>query len=153
MPDRESLAVWRRATLGALLMLLVPLVAAACSGGASPTPSGTRIDVRLSNFAIQADKYSVPAGQVVFHVTNAGPSAHGLHIDRTTFASGALPIRKDNLSVSERAKGMHAAGSIAEVELNETRDLVVRLRPGHYVLWCNREGHYLGGMRTTLTVR
>ena len=30
--------------------------------------------------------------------------------------------------------------------------LVLHLAPGHYVLYCNLEGHYLGGMYAALTV-
>jgi uncharacterized cupredoxin-like copper-binding protein len=154
MPDRESLAAHWRATLGTLL-LSAALVAGtgACRSADSTAVSGARLNVRLADFSITAGKLSVPAGRVVLHVTNAGPSAHGLQIDRTEFGSGALPLRKDNLSADERAKGMHRVGLIDEIELDHTRDLPLRLRPGHYVLWCNREGHYLGGMRTTLTVR
>lgn len=154
MPDRENFAVSWRASLGALLLAAAVVTGAgACRGAGSAAVSGARLDVRLSDFSMTAGKISVPAGRVVLHVTNAGPSAHGLLIDRTEFGSGALPLRKDNLSANERAKGMHLVGSIDAVELDQTRDLALQLRPGHYVLWCNREGHYLGGMRTTLTVR
>lgn len=154
MPGRENFAAHRRALLGALLLTAAMVMGAgACRSADSAAVSGARLDVRVSDFSMTASKISVPAGRVVLHVTNAGPSAHGLHIDRTEFGSGALPLRNDNLSADERAKGMHLVGSIDAVELDQTRDLALHLRPGHYVLWCNREGHYLGGMRTTLTVR
>ena len=34
-----------------------------------------------------------------------------------------------------------------------TRRLHVRLTPGHYELFCNMSGHYLGGMERELEVR
>jgi uncharacterized cupredoxin-like copper-binding protein len=44
-------------------------------------------------------------------------------------------------------------GSIEVLKLGESDDLTLRLPPGHYVLWCNLEGHYLGGMHASLDVR
>ena len=37
--------------------------------------------------------------------------------------------------------------------LHRTEDLTLDLKPGRYVLWCNLEGHYLGGMHETFDVR
>ena len=34
-----------------------------------------------------------------------------------------------------------------------TRLLGLGLTPGNYVLYCNLEGHYLGGMHASLAVR
>jgi uncharacterized cupredoxin-like copper-binding protein len=31
--------------------------------------------------------------------------------------------------------------------------MVLNLTPGRYVMYCNLEGHYLGGMYAALTVR
>jgi uncharacterized cupredoxin-like copper-binding protein len=38
------------------------------------------------------------------------------------------------------------------VKLDHTQDLSVDLKPGHYVLFCNLRGHFMGGMFTDLEV-
>ena len=44
-------------------------------------------------------------------------------------------------------------GENGGIDLWHTDTLVLRLPPGHYVVFCNLEGHYLGGMHTLLEVR
>jgi uncharacterized cupredoxin-like copper-binding protein len=44
-------------------------------------------------------------------------------------------------------------GSIEVVEAGDKATLKLNLPPGHYVLYCNLEGHYLGNMYATLEVR
>ena len=44
-------------------------------------------------------------------------------------------------------------GSIGPQQPGGTEDLIVALKPGHYTLFCNMEGHYMSGMHATLVVR
>jgi uncharacterized cupredoxin-like copper-binding protein len=37
-------------------------------------------------------------------------------------------------------------------EPGTTEHVLVHLKPGHYELFCNMAGHYLGGMRAELVV-
>ena len=41
------------------------------------------VDVTLHDFGIKAGRATVPAGEVVLHVHNAGPSTHEINVDRT----------------------------------------------------------------------
>jgi len=74
-------------------------------------------------------------------------------VDRTDLASGALPLKADGLTVDEESKALHRIDSIEQLNLGNTGDLSLNLKPGHYVLYCNLEGHYLGGMHVGFDVR
>jgi uncharacterized cupredoxin-like copper-binding protein len=94
----------------------------------------------------------VPAGTVTFHIENHGPSTHELNVDATSLASGHLPLGANGLQVNEDANVLHNVGSLGDIRVFTTQDLSLHLQPGHYVLFCNLEGHYLGGMHVALTV-
>ncbi len=109
------------------------------AGAQSPGHSST-VEITQRDFRFHANVTSVPAGTVTFRVHNRGPSTHEFNVDRTELPDGSLPLRADGLTVNE-------------VSYQSTDELTVHLKPGHYVLYCNLEGHYLGGMHVSLTVR
>jgi uncharacterized cupredoxin-like copper-binding protein len=127
-------------------------VLAGCSTSSSAA-TGSRINVTMKDFGIKVSRHSVPAGTVVLHVTNHGPSTHEINVDLTRYASGRMPLKADGLTAAEDAKGLHRIGSLEQVNLHSTADLSLELKRGRYVLWCNLEGHYLGGMHETFDVR
>jgi uncharacterized cupredoxin-like copper-binding protein len=143
----------RRATASSCALILLVAVFAGCSTGAASSAAGTRIDVTMKDFAIKVSRHSVPAGTVVLHVTNDGPSTHEINVDRTHYRGGKIPLQRDGLTAAEDASGLHRIDSIEQVDLHRTEDLTLHLKPGRYVLWCNLEGHYLGGMHATFDVR
>ena len=109
-------------------------------------------DVTIRDFSIKASRPNVLSGDVVLHVHNVGPSTHEFNVDRTDLAGDALPLQSDGLTVNEDAPSLHRIDSIEQLDLGSRHDLTVKLKPGHYVLWCNLEGHYLGGMHYSLDV-
>ena len=141
--------VVRRARIG-LVAALAGLLAAC--GGTAGAAKATRVDVTMSDFAIHASRTDVPAGRVVLRVTNDGPSTHEINVDRSPYAAGGIPRQRDGITANEDAHGLHRIDSIEQVDLHQTSDLTVNLRPGRYVLWCNLEGHYLGGMHRVIHV-
>ncbi len=124
-----------------------------CSGSPPSTAHATTIDVTTSDFGIRISRRTVPAGMVVLHATNHGPSTHELNVDLTRYAAAKIPLQSDGITADESAKGLHRVSSIEQLNLRDTGDLTVELRPGRYVLWCNLEGHYLGGMYRTFDVQ
>ena len=104
------------------------------------------------DFGIVASQSSVPAGTVTFHVENRGPSTHELNVDETSAAAGSLPLEKDGLQVNEDSSRLHNVGSIDDIRVYSSQDLTLHLERGRYVLFCNFEGHYLGGMHVALNV-
>ena len=141
----------RRAASLLALGLLAVLAAAGCTRG-DAAPQGQLVKVHEQDFKLTTKTVLVHTGLVTFRVHNSGPSTHEFNVDRTDIAADALPLRADGLSVNEDSKRLTRVGSMDDVRLGATRDLTLRLTPGHYVLYCNLEGHYLGGMYAILQV-
>jgi uncharacterized cupredoxin-like copper-binding protein len=134
-----------------LVAVAVAVAAAACSRS-DATPLGTLVPVRLQDFKVTTGRLVVPAGYVTFRIKNTGPSTHEFIVVRSDVAADALPLRANGITVDEDAKQLHPAGQLGEIRLNATRDLTLKLAPGHYVLFCNLEGHYRGGMYAMVEV-
>jgi uncharacterized cupredoxin-like copper-binding protein len=118
-----------------------------------PAPLGTPVNVRLEDFKVQPDAAVVPAGTVSFRILNQGPTTHEIIVVRTDRAPGKLPLQRDGLTVNEDASGIELLDEIGGLDIDDRQTMVLRLTPGHYVMYCNLEGHYLGGMYAALTVR
>jgi uncharacterized cupredoxin-like copper-binding protein len=118
-----------------------------------PAPIGTPLDVRLDDFHVRRDAAVVPAGTVSFRILNQGPTSHELIVIRTDRAPDKLPLQRDGLTVNEEAPGIDLIDEVEGLDIDERQTLVLRLAPGQYVFYCNFEGHYLGGMHASLTVR
>jgi uncharacterized cupredoxin-like copper-binding protein len=142
--------VWALALVLAALALAVPLSVARRQ---EPTPRGTSVNVRLEDFKVRHDAAVVPAGTVSFRIRNQGPTTHEVIVVGTDHAPDKLPLQRDGLTVNEEAAGMDFLDEVEGLDIDDRQTLVLRLAPGHYVLYCNLEGHYLGGMYAALTVR
>jgi uncharacterized cupredoxin-like copper-binding protein len=83
-------------------------------------------------------------------VTNAADNnmTHELVVLKTDVADGALPVRKGTVLESRFRK----MGEVEDVAPGKSKHLTLRLAPGHYVLVCNKPGHYSMGMHTSLLV-
>jgi uncharacterized cupredoxin-like copper-binding protein len=141
---------WALALVLAALALAVPLTVARRH---EPTPRGTPVNVLLEDFKVRQDAAVVPAGTVSFRIRNQGPTTHEVIVVRTDRAPDKLPLQRDGLTVNEDAPGIDLLDEVEGLDIDDRQTLVLRLAPGHYVLCCNLEGHYLGGMHATLTVR
>jgi uncharacterized cupredoxin-like copper-binding protein len=130
------------------LVVLLGLGTAVSSG--AQEPAGVHVVIR--DFKVRTQTQPVAAGTVTLEVENRGASTHEFNIDRTSLAADALPLGPDGLTVDEDSQLLHRIDAGDDIRLGETRDITVRLKPGHYILWCNLEGHYLGGMHFSLNV-
>jgi uncharacterized cupredoxin-like copper-binding protein len=122
------------------------LVMGACSRAASPD-QGTRVQVTARDFKFELARSNAPAGGVVFDIDNEGPSTHELVVVGTNLPPDGLPLRPDGLTVEEDSPLLQSIGENGDIGLGDRRTLTLQLSPGRYVLFCNLEGHYLGGMR------
>jgi uncharacterized cupredoxin-like copper-binding protein len=131
---------------------LVSLAAAALyvAGPGGAAPGGRVVGVSERDFRISAPA-RVRAGEVVLRVQNRSPDDHELIVVRST--GMRLPLRSDGLTVSEEALQHAEVGALEPGSPGAVRELRLTLTPGRYVLFCNMEGHYLGGMHTVLVVR
>ena len=135
------------------LVVAVALVVAltACAPDRAPRPVDEA--VRLQDFKIHVGTRPLHSGVVVLGLRNEGPTVHELLVARTNLPADHLPLGKDGLSVDEDAKVVNVVKELEEVQLGDVHDLAVTLPAGHYVLFCNLEGHYLGGMHADLVVQ
>ncbi len=124
---------------------------ASCHGPARP--AGREIDVSLRDFRISASAATVRAGRFTFVIHAHGPTTHEFNVVRTDLAPAGLPLRRDGITVNEDAPELHLAGSREDLDIGDVAQLTLHLAPGHYVVYCNMEGHYLAGMHVPLTVR
>jgi uncharacterized cupredoxin-like copper-binding protein len=141
---------WALALVLAALALAVPLTVARRD---EPTPSGTPVNVRLEDFKVRTDAAIVPAGTVSFRLLGQGPTTHEFIVVRTDRPPDKLPLQRDGLTVNEEAPGVELVDEANGLDIDDRQTLDLRLAPGHYVMYCNLEGHYLGGMYAALTVR
>jgi uncharacterized cupredoxin-like copper-binding protein len=141
---------WALALAVAALAVAVPLTVARRQE--SP-PRGTPVNLVLKDFEIREDAAVVPAGTVSFQILNHGPTSHEVNVVRTDRAPDKLPLQSDGLTVDDEADDMKLLDDVGGLDIDDRETLTLDLAPGHYVLYCNLEGHYLGGMHAALTVR
>jgi uncharacterized cupredoxin-like copper-binding protein len=144
---------WAWALAFALMLAAVALVVfLSAERRYEPAPLGTTVNVLLEDFKVRPDAAVVPAGTVSFRILNQGPTAHEVIVVRTDRAAGKLPLQRDGLTVNEDASGIEVLDEVEGLDIDDRQTLVLGLAPGHYVMYCNLEGHYLGGMYAALTV-
>lgn len=115
-----------------------------------PSAASETIRVSLQSNAIQLDTSSIKTGMVTFEVTNAADNhmKHEMVVLKTDLAADQLPV-KDGQVPESRFKKM---GEAEDVAPGKSSRLTLKLPPGHYVLICNKAGHYSQGMHAALTV-
>jgi uncharacterized cupredoxin-like copper-binding protein len=118
-----------------------------------PTPRGTLVNVLLEDFQVERDAVIVPAGTVSLRIRNQGPTSHELIVVRSDLAPDKLPLQSDGLTVNEDGRGVELLEEAEGLDIDDRKTMVLDLTPGTYVMYCNLEGHYLGGMYAALTVR
>jgi uncharacterized cupredoxin-like copper-binding protein len=141
---------WALALVLAVLALAVPITVVRRH---EPAPRGAPVNLELEDFKIREDTAVVPAGTVSFHILNHGPTSHEVNVIRTDRAPDKLPLQSDGLTVNEDATGIDFLDEVGGLDIDDRQTLVLDLTAGNYVLYCNLEGHYLGGMHAALTVR
>jgi len=108
-------------------------------------------DMSKAPMTIELSASTVPAGEVVFDVSNAEADMEHEMVVSPLPANGApLPFNSAKETVDQRA-----AGKVSEVEHikpGTSKQLDVRLKPGKYIVYCNLPYHFTSGMWSVLTV-
>lgn len=136
-----------------LVLCTVVVLVSAPGCDRAPAPPKADVVVDLKDFEVGLSTARTGSGRVVLDLENSGPTVHELVVARTDLGSGDLPLGADGLSVDEDTRKVRVLGEDESVQLGERHQLDMELAPGHYVLFCNLEGHYLGGMHADLEVR
>jgi uncharacterized cupredoxin-like copper-binding protein len=129
----------------AILLIIILSVAVASLMACGGKPAGpTEVHVKLTEFKVEMDKTSIPAGQVKFVIDNAGKEKHEVVLE----ISGVNDEPFEANGKTSEAEDIEAGKSTT---LEWTIDT-----PGQYQLAChineNNEDHYANGMVTTFTV-
>jgi uncharacterized cupredoxin-like copper-binding protein len=131
---------------------VILIALSACSFQAPPR-ARTTIPVMMKDYRISSSVAAIPAGIVSFDVHNRGPSTHEFVVFETDPSADQMPLGADGLTIDEDSPFLRHVGEFSQIDIGRSRTLDLRLHPGRYVLVCNLEGHYLGGMHFVLTVR
>ncbi|MGO4440351.1 plastocyanin/azurin family copper-binding protein [Rhizobium sp. RAF56] len=93
----------------------------------------------------------VKPGKVQFQVTNVSTDEdHELLLVKTDLAPADFPVDASGARVDEdKFKGLKELG---DVHPGKSRNTTVTLKSGHYVLFCNEQGHFGAGMFTAFIV-
>ncbi len=148
----------RRPLLLGVALLSAAALVAGCGGSVAsaghsttPTPAATAppagLKVTTTEFAFHPSTLTASAGKVRLTLVNPGKVVHELVVLKTAQATDALKVSGGRVSEE------HAVGEVSETPAGATKSATLTLKPGHYVYVCNIPGHYMSGMRGTLTVR
>ena len=137
----------RYKAIGAAAVAAVSLLGAGCGGSTKRALPVLRITER--DFAILAP-HVAPAGSVRLVLTNKGPVSHELLVAHAT--GDRLPLRADGFTIDEDAIEQRLVGAL-EPAGPGVRSLVLDLKPGRYLVFCNMAGHAEGGMLSSFVVR
>lgn len=139
------------ATTALFTLAIAATTGAPARAASAPAPSPAHVKVTLgapTEMSLVLDPPTVPAGPVIFDITNKGAIDHELVILRTDTFFDAIPAGDEEGKVSED-------GHIDEVDPvapGRSVSLTETLAAGNYALICDKAGHYGAGMRAAFTV-
>jgi uncharacterized cupredoxin-like copper-binding protein len=133
------------------LTALLSTLVVACSSHPTPQASGS-VTATARDFRMWLGSATTAAGPTTFVLHSRGPSSHEFAIARTDLPPAALPLGADGLTVDEGSPQLSKVRRLAGIDAGQTLTVVATLAPGNYVIFCNYEGHYLGGMHVGLRV-
>jgi uncharacterized cupredoxin-like copper-binding protein len=132
------------------VLVIVAALVCGCGQSRQAVARAVTVEVGERDFHIVVQPHLIDAGAVHFRVHNAGPDDHEFILLRGT---GALPMRRDGLTLDEEALRGRIVASLPPAGPGASRSITVQLRRGRYELVCNMAGHYMGGMHSVLSVR
>jgi len=126
-----------------------PAAAAATKKAAGPTAAAAlphKVSVKLAEFSVKPSAQTAAAGKVTFNVHNGGTITHEFVVVRTSKAAGSL-------LKGARADESGNVGETGDLRAGQSKQLALKLPPGHYALICNLPGHYAAGQHVDFTVK
>lgn len=119
-----------------------------------PTGLGMNMggDMSKATMFVKIDKSTVPAGKVTFNVVNKSKEMiHELIVGYLADPTKQMPYIAGDAKVDE--EGSDHLGEVSELDPGKSGALILTLKPGTYVLYCNVANHFMAGMWTLLTVK
>ena len=119
----------------------------------TPTPPSTgAIDGVQKEWAVEISSDLHTAGDVTFNLKNEGAIPHEFIVARSDKNAEELLALVDPATHRIDEAILDAVGEQPEYAPGESKTLTLNLTPGHYVVFCNIEGHYESGMRADLEI-
>lgn len=139
----------------AVMVLALPGLSPAADANA---PAVVHVDLMdpssggsIHSMTIGTDVESVPAGPVVFEVSNDSKNlVHEMIVVAVAQPDAPLPYDAKTNRVTESK--IDDLGEASDLNPGEKKTLRLTLKPGTYDLICNQPSHYHAGMKATLTV-
>jgi uncharacterized cupredoxin-like copper-binding protein len=114
--------------------------------GAFGHTAKTMVSVKLKEFKVLPSTASAKAGPVAFKVTNTGALAHEFVIVKTILPANKLPVKANRVTLKP-------LGKVGPFQPRKGGALVLSLKAGKYVLYCNIAGHYQAGQWARFAVK
>lgn len=131
--------------------LMVSMALAALPAGAKADEQS--ITVSMTNFVINILPLNIHSGRAQFTIENdAADTMHEFFLVKTDFPPNELPLESDG-KIDEDSRKIHKIITAEDINPGESVSVSVKLRPGHYVYFCNIDGHHMMGMLGEFTVR
>ena len=113
---------------------------------------GMHADMKQAKMGININPKVAAHGAVRFDVTNlASNLVHEVLIQRIADENQLMPYDQSRNKVD--VEGQQILGSLSEIDPNKSASLILDLRPGKYLLYCNVAGHYMAGMWAVIDVQ
>ncbi|HMD90747.1 MAG TPA: plastocyanin/azurin family copper-binding protein [Anaerolineaceae bacterium] len=133
----------KKVGLVAIIVLLIGLFLAACSGGGSSSSGSTSIQTSMSEFAYSPNSWTVPAGQkITLTLVNKGTVEHDWVLMKESVTPPFSSANQSNVIFSAKT----AAGATNVVTFTAPSSA------GEYEVVCDVPGHLEAGMMGKLTV-
>jgi uncharacterized cupredoxin-like copper-binding protein len=131
--------------------LMVSIGLAGLPAGAE---AGTQtIAITMTDYAMQLSSDSIHAGRVRFIVKNdSSDLTHEFFIAKTELSLSKLPLESDG-KIDEDSSMLHKIVAAEDINPGGSKIMSVTLGPGHYVYFCNINGHHMLGMHGEFTVK
>ena len=113
---------------------------------------GMKADMKMAPMSIEINPKTVPAGKVTFRVTNKSNAVvHEMIVATVKDENIVVPfLENENRADEDKAGDL---GEVSELEPGKSGTLIIEMKPGTYLLYCNVPGHYMMGMWTVLKVK
>jgi len=114
--------------------------------GALCNGTGHLVSVIVRNFGIVLPKV-IPTGKVTFVVRGDGPTLHEFNVAKSTRDPKKLALASDDtVADTVNMSGFTFIAQVEGIDVGTTKTLTTNITAGHYVFYCNMDGHYMAGM-------
>jgi len=133
--------------------LTVTMGLAALTASAEAGVQTITISMTNYKYAMKSSPDSIYAGRVRFIIkNNSSDLTHEFFIAKTELSLSNLPLDSHG-KIDEASPKLQKIVAAEDIDPGESEIISVTLRPGHYVYFCNINGHHMLGMNGEFTIK